>query len=177
VVSATIERHVDLGRNLIVVTESIGPGTVNHSAVDDFTGFAITVPALSDRQEDLPHILESLSMSLSGRPRRWRPDAIQAISRAEWPGNVRQLRNIVRGVINAHPVGDIGAKQLPVNLLTDMPRRNLARLERLEFNAIIAALHRFNGNKVEVADYLQISRSTLYRKMKMFGLDLDRWAY
>jgi transcriptional regulator of acetoin/glycerol metabolism len=179
VVSATIERHVDLGRKLIVVTESVAAGSVGHSAVDDFTGVAITVPALSDRQEDLPHILESLSLSLSlsGRPRRWRTDAIQAISRAEWPGNVRQLRNIVRGVINAHPAGDIGAKQLPVNLLTDTPRRNLARLERLEFNAIIAALRRFNGNKVEVADYLQISRSTLYRKMKMFGLDLDRWAY
>jgi transcriptional regulator of acetoin/glycerol metabolism len=38
-------------------------------------------------------------------------------------------------------------------------------------------LRTFGGNKLDAAGYLQISRSTLYRKMRTFGLDLDRWAY
>lgn len=174
-VANLIERSSVDASKRVIVTETVGVGMLDDA--DDLNGFVVNVPSLDERREDLPHLLESLSESLTGRARRWRPEAVQVIARADWPGNLRQLRNVVRTVLVTHPVGDIGLKQLPIGLLTSAPKRYLSRLERLELNEISAALKYFNGNKVEAAEYLEISRSTLYRKIRAFGLDLDRLAY
>jgi transcriptional regulator with AAA-type ATPase domain len=174
-----IERRETLGGPPLIVTETVDRGeeAPGSAAAAELTCFVVTVPPLRDRYEDLPHLLSTLSESVCGRPRRWQPDAVQALSRLDWPGNVRQLHNLVRAVIATHPQGDVGMRQLPADLLANVPNRNLTRMERLEFNAIVAALRMFGGNKLDAAAYLQISRSTLYRKMRIFGLDLDRWAY
>jgi transcriptional regulator of acetoin/glycerol metabolism len=174
-----IEQREAMSGLPLIVTETVGRESDASVSVAtaELSCFVVTVPPLRDRFEDLPQLLSSLSESACGRPRRWQSDAVQALSRLDWPGNVRQLRNLVRAVLAAHPEGDIGIRQLPVELLADVPHRNLTRMERLEFNAIVAALRMFGGNKLDAAGYLQISRSTLYRKMHAFGLDLDRWAY
>jgi transcriptional regulator of acetoin/glycerol metabolism len=173
-----IERRESLGGPPLIVTETVDRAEgASGSTAAELSCFVVTVPPLRDRYEDLPYLLSTLSESVCGRPRRWQPDAVQALSRLDWPGNVRQLRNLVRAVVAAHPQGDVGMRQLPVDLLAGVPHRNLTRMERLEFNAIVAALRMFGGNKLDAAAYLQISRSTLYRKMRIFGLDLDRWAY
>jgi transcriptional regulator of acetoin/glycerol metabolism len=174
-----IEHRDGAGGPPLILTETVARGQVGSSpsAADELSCSVVLVPALRDRHEDLPQLLGALSISVAGRPRRWQSDAIQALSRLDWPGNVRQLRNVVRTVLAAYPNGDIGMRQLPVELLADVPHRNLTRMERLEFTAIVDALRMFGGNKRDAAVYLQISRSTLYRKMRAFGLDLDRWAY
>lgn len=174
-----VERRAGTAGPPLILTETLtrDQDAIGSAPAEEFDSFTVVVPPLRDRQEDLPHLLATLSESVSGRPRRWLPDAIQALSRLDWPGNVRELRNVVRKVVAAHPVGDIGTRQLPAGLLAEVPHRNLTRMERLEFNAIVTALRMFDGNKLEAAAYLQISRSTLYRKMRTFGLDLDRSTY
>jgi len=146
---------------------------------DRFAVAAIELPPLRDRLEDLPDLVTSLTRrySVTRPPQRWLPGAIQTLSRLDWPGNVRQLENIVRRVLDGRRAGDIGAADLPEDIRREAPRRRLSRLERLELRAIMAALKQTGGNKAEAAHILEISRSTLYRKMRSFGIELDKAAF
>ncbi|MHA6793533.1 helix-turn-helix domain-containing protein [Pseudonocardia bannensis] len=151
--------------------EAFGP------LVRRFAVATIDVPPLRRRFEDLPQLLVALSLRVEGRPRRWMPEAVQALCRLEWTENIRQLENVVRRVIAGCPAGDIRARHLPDEVLTDAPRRRLTQLEQLEFTEMLSTLRRTGGNKKEAAQILEISRSTLYRKMRQFGMDLTRSAF
>jgi transcriptional regulator of acetoin/glycerol metabolism len=160
----------------ILATQTIGTQPFA-PLLDRFAFSTVDLPALRDRVEDLPDLLDELSRHAGGRVRRWRLDAIQALSRLDWPGNIRQLRSTVMAVCATHQAGDIGLQQLPGALLAGATRRQLSGLEHLEFNAILGTLRECQGNKQEAARKLQISRSTLYRKLRAFGMDLDRSAF
>lgn len=165
----------------LVATVSTGPDVPvpYPPLVDRFAVALIEVPPLRDRVEDLPDLLATFTRRHGGTSAqyRWLPDAVQTLSRLDWPGNLRQLENVVRRVLATHPGGDIGARDLPRELRGGAPRRRLTHLERLELSAIMAALEQTRGNKVEAAQLLEISRSTLYRKLRAFGVDLDRTAF
>ncbi|WP_346270789.1 helix-turn-helix domain-containing protein, partial [Pseudonocardia sp.] len=68
--------------------------------------------------------------------------------------------------------GDIRADDLPAEIRRRAPRRQLTPLERIECDAIVTAIERAGGNKSLAADSLGISRSTLYRKVRTYGLEL-----
>ncbi|MCW2898611.1 MAG: putative Fis family transcriptional regulator, partial [Streptosporangiaceae bacterium] len=145
--------------------------------VDRFAACAVDLPPLRERPEDLPDLLDRLTAEVLGKRRIWLSDSVQALSRLDWPGNVRQLRSVVMTVTASLPVGDIGVRALPADLVAGSPRRRLSQIEQLEYNAIVTALRRSAGNKVEAAAALQMSRSTFYRRLRAFGLDLDRSTF
>ncbi len=147
--------------------------------LDRFAVATIDLPPLRQRLEDLPELVTALSRRHSRQPdrRHWQPEVIQALSRLDWPGNVRQLENVVRRVLLARTAGDVTIEDLPEEVRVNAPRRRLAQLEQVELDAIVSALGQADGNKVEAARLLGISRSTLYRKMRAFGIDLDHSAY
>jgi transcriptional regulator of aromatic amino acid metabolism len=159
-------------------------GTMTHDAaavyqplVDRFAVASLRIPPLRDRMQDLPALLVSLTERHStpgARPPRWLPDAIQTLTRLDWPANVRQLENVVRRVLATCGDADIVAKDLPEEIRGQAPRRRLSRLERVELDAIMTALQQSRGNKSEAASFLGISRATLYRKIRTFGVNLDR---
>lgn len=143
----------------------------------------LSVPALRDRLEDLPLLLEELSrralQQLKGAPAsvQWMPDAVQALSRLAWRGNVAALESIVFQTLQGNSNGYISARDLPTDVLASASRRKLVGLEHVEANAIIEALREANGNKNAAAQSLGIARSTLYRKIRSLGIDLSRAAY
>ncbi|QZS52733.1 sigma-54-dependent Fis family transcriptional regulator [Rhodococcus opacus] len=139
----------------------------------------VEVPSLSDRMDDMGLLLESLTArhAAAGRRVRWLPDAVQVMTRIMWPRNVASLESAVREVLSAHTKPNIGASDLPADLRARASRRTLLGLEQIEAKAIIEALRNADGNKKLAADALGIARSTLYRKVRVLGIDLSASNY
>lgn len=158
---------------------------VEHGQVDSlYAEFpsVLRVPPLRERIEDLPALLDSLSRAIETRLGRtthvrWMPDAVQALSRLEWRGNVASLETIVLRVLQSTTNGYVNAADLPADVIASASRRRLAGLEHVEANAITAALREAGGNKNKAADSLGIARSTLYRKIRTLGIDLTTSAF
>jgi transcriptional regulator of acetoin/glycerol metabolism len=143
----------------------------------------LTVPALRDRIEDLPVLLDALTRIVGDRlgrnrtPVRWMPDAVQALSRLDWNGNVAALETVVLRVLQATTNGYVNAADLPTDVVASASRRKLVGLEHVEAKAITAALREARGNKHRAAESLGIARSTLYRKIRTLGIDLSTAAF
>lgn len=138
----------------------------------------LQLPPLRERLEDLPVLLAHLSERFAGSGAvRWMPDAIQALSRLDWPGNLASLETLVRSLVSGRKLRVIGARDLPADIRASAVRRPLAGLEQAEAEAIVRALRDAGGNKHRAAESLGIARSTLYRKVRALGLDLSSAAF
>ncbi len=137
----------------------------------------IIVPPLRVRAADIRPLLKVLSARHGARAMRWTPAAIQALSRYRWPGNVRELESLVCQVVGRRRAGDVGLQDLPPEYKAALGHRPLGKLEQIECDAIVSALDAVGGNKIGAAAALGISRSTLYRKLAAYGIDLERNAF
>lgn len=167
-------------RVLATTTERIEHGQAD-SLYAEFPA-VLHVPPLRERIEDLPALLDFLSRAIESRLGRtthvrWMPDAVQALSRLEWRGNVASLETVVLRVLQSTANGYVNAADLPPDVIASASRRRLTGLEHVEANAITAALREAGGNKNKAADSLGIARSTLYRKIRTLGIDLTTSAF
>jgi DNA-binding NtrC family response regulator len=139
----------------------------------------IWVPPLRDHLGDLPDLLAALTRKHADGQRelRWLPDAVQTLTRLDWPTNIGQLENLVRRVLITCRNAYVSGNELPEDVRSRAPRRRLSHMERLELDAIMASLRQTSGNKSAAADLLGISRATLYRKVRRFGVDLEKSAF
>lgn len=132
----------------------------------------VAVPALRHRIDDLhdlvPHLLRQLNrgakLSLS-------PTAMRQLCKYSWPGNVTELRQVLHEVVQRQRSGVIGVDQLPP-VCRALSRHRLTQIEALERDAIVRSLEDNHGNKKAAATALGISRATIYRKIKEFGIDV-----
>jgi transcriptional regulator of acetoin/glycerol metabolism len=136
----------------------------------------IAVPPLRDRPDDVKALAAEFARRSAGRqpPPRLAPEALQALLRLDWPGNVRQLENVMARLFATGRCSDVQLADLPEDVRRQTARRTLTRLEQVELEQILIALRQANGNKVDAARALGISRATLYRKIQAFGIQLDR---
>jgi len=137
----------------------------------------IALPPLRNRLEDIPVLAAQflrLYLERSDRgPQRIAPEACVALMQHDWPGNVRQLRNVVEGA--AAVAGTDAEIRLPhvlqlVGALAGGTRgsgiQSLAQARRsAEQRAIVTALDQVGGNREQAAKLLRISQATLYRKL------------
>ena len=153
----------------------------------------VKVPALKDRREDVPLLAEyflARSAESSGIPaRELSADAIAALQAYEWPGNVRQLRNLMDWLLIMVPGGPadpIRADMLPPEigagapaLLTIDPTADIMGLplrearDLFETQYLQAQLMRFGGNISRTAQFVGMERSALHRKLKQLGVNSD----
>jgi two-component system, NtrC family, response regulator len=137
---------------------------------------SVTIPPLRERQGDrslLAHALLERFARDQSKPRRgFTSEAISAIEGYGWPGNVREMENVIRrAVIMAD-----GPRITPEDLGLDVsatPEDNLCLREArdaAELQAVIKAMGRCNGNIAHAADLLGITRPTLYNLLDKFGL-------
>jgi transcriptional regulator of acetoin/glycerol metabolism len=94
---------------------------------------------------------------------------MRLLMRYSWPGNVQQLQQLLHQVVQHRRGGSIDAKDLPPELHS-ISRRVLSTLESMERDAIVRSLADTNGNKVQAARSLGMSRATIYRKIHEFGI-------
>lgn len=131
---------------------------------------AVTVPPLRHRIEDVDTVVTQVLNEISqGRNTRVGPAAMRVICRYSWPRNITQLKEALAAALLRRPVGDIQPEDLP-GYCHDSARRQLTGMEALERDAIVKALRDADGNRVQAAATLGIARSSLYRKLKSFGI-------
>lgn len=153
----------------------------------------LKVPALKDRREDIPPLAElfmARSAETSGMAaRELSADAIAALQAYDWPGNVRQLRNLMDWLLIMAPGGagdPIRADMLPPEigagaqaLLTIDPTADIMGLalrearDLFETQYLQAQLLRFGGNISRTAQFVGMERSALHRKLKQLGVNSD----
>ena len=147
--------------------------------VDRF-GFSLTLPPLRERPGDIEALAAHLLVGIAAGLARPAPTidavALSTLMRHPWPGNVRQLRQALERAVVAAEGGVIHQADLP-DTLRDFqadasvgPIQTLAEVER---QYIIQVLERLGGNKKAAAEVLGIDRSTLYAKLKSYGV-IDR---
>jgi transcriptional regulator of acetoin/glycerol metabolism len=151
-------------------------GEVFQPLFDRLGVIRVRIPPLRQRPDDIKALATEFARRHSPRDDgpRLAPEALQALLRLDWPGNVRQLENVLRGLVSEGRLSDIQLDDLPEDVRRQTSRRRLTRLEQMELDQILLALRQAGGNKVEAARALGISRSTLYRKLEALGIELDR---
>ena len=136
----------------------------------------VVVPPLRHHVEDVaelvPHLLARL---VHGHGLTMSPEAMRVLTHNRWPGNVDQLVAVLRKVVARRRIGVIELRDLPPECRSTT-KRMLTPLESLECDAIVEALLDSGGNKVEAARSLAMSRATIYRKIRDFGISVPSSA-
>ncbi|MFE4837413.1 sigma-54-dependent Fis family transcriptional regulator [Arthrobacter sp. NPDC056691] len=130
----------------------------------------IELPALRQRRPELASIVASLLADRGVKNVRFTSPALAALLAHDWPRNYKELQSVLDEVLAARSVGDVTLSDIPERYRTRGRRRNLGLLEQAEFDTIRKVLAQVRGNKVQAAELLGISRSTLYSRMKALGL-------
>lgn len=146
----------------------------------------MTLPSLRDRSEDIgdlaKYFLESNKKKL-GRPDLNLPPALLSyFTRYSWPGNIRELENVMERIVVLSRASEITLSDLPEflrpvhtsvgTLNLQLPPEGIS-LEGLEKELIVKALERSGGNQTKAAQYLDLSRKTLIYRMEKYGLRVD----
>ncbi len=183
-VGSTQERHANV--RVVAATnkpleEEVKAGRFREDLFFRLNVIAITLPALKDRREDIPELVAHLlrTRQVGKLPFAVEPGAMRALRAYDWPGNIRELANVLERaqlLAEGHtitpddlpetitqfgkpvlPPGDAAAAASPDDLET---------IERLHVTAVLT---RCGGNKVQAAKLLGISRRTLYRFIQKYG--------
>jgi len=148
----------------------------------------INLPPLRERREDIElfskYFVENYCQKLGWNPYKISPEAQRLINEYDWPGNVRQLQNAMIYAVNSAQDEIIKVENLPNYILVDSSIKKVSsdinnsddglsdvlNLGELEKKAIAVALARTNNDMFDASMLLGISRSTLYRKIKEYGI-------
>ncbi|MFO1083871.1 MAG: sigma-54 dependent transcriptional regulator [Reyranellaceae bacterium] len=169
--------------------DEIAAGTFREELFHRLNVVALRVPALSERREDIPELANDLLKRIAdatGLPSRLLgEDTLAALQGHDWPGNVRQLRNVIERLLILAPPGGgpIRADVLPSDVSEDAP--SVLRWEKggeimqlplrdarevFEREYLLAQVTRFGGNISRTATFVGMERSALHRKLKSLGL-------
>jgi len=174
------ERHADVrllfatSRDLVRESEA---GHFNEALYHRLNVFQIHLPPLRERREDIPPLVEYfLQKSGLGKVKyRVSEEAMQCLVNYSWPGNVRELRNVIERSVILSENDLITTRVLPYELTGQQAdaaaTENRLTLRELEKIHIRRMLETCRGNRSQAAQSLGISRKTLYRKLKDYGLE------
>ena len=158
------------------LAEEVERGQFNEAFFHRINAFSIQIPCLKERKEDLPllvdYFLTTLSPDGSGGYRIV-DNAMACILRYHWPGNIRELRNVIERSIILAENGIITERCLPRELVESVESGDGAALSlaSVERQHILKMLEFHGGNRQQTADTLGISRKTLYRKLTEYAID------
>jgi two-component system NtrC family response regulator len=137
---------------------------------------SVAIPPLRERQGDrslLAHALLERFAQDQGKPRRgFSSEAIRAIEAYDWPGNVREMENVIRRAVIMADGPRVTAEDLGMELPAE-PDDNLSLREArdaAEQQVVIKAMSRCNGNIAQAAELLGVTRPTLYNLLEKYGL-------
>jgi DNA-binding NtrC family response regulator len=136
---------------------------------------AITLPPLRERRDDIPllveHFLERLGAEMGRRFEGVTAEAMQLLLAHDWPGNIREVRNVLERAAVVAPGGLIEARDLGLQpSVRPAADEGLTSLEDVEKRHIASVLSRTRGNVSRAARILGIDRVTLYAKMKKYDI-------
>jgi DNA-binding NtrC family response regulator len=150
----------------------------------------IVIPPLRERKSDIPllidHFLTRFNQTKRTRVTGISPEALRLLMQYDWPGNIRELENLVERMVVLKKEGELSVSDLPEKISRKPavldPREQLVRfgedginlmreVEQYEYHLIIEALRKANGVTTKAAQLLQVNRTTLVEKLKRKGVD------
>ncbi|MDD5366456.1 MAG: sigma 54-interacting transcriptional regulator [Gallionellaceae bacterium] len=154
------------------VKAMVEAGTFRRDLYYRISAFPIHLPALRERREDMPVLVENLLRRLAPeRPLKLGPDACDRLAGYPFPGNIRELRNILERAVLLVDGDTIGAEHLPDDLVpaplaSETQAGEVVPLDQAERRYVRWALDQTGGDKKALAQALGISERTLYRKLE-----------
>jgi DNA-binding NtrC family response regulator len=135
--------------------------------------FPITLPPLRDRREDVPSLARHFLDSWGREAKDLTKEALQKLIGYNWPGNIRELRNVLERATIICPDGEISADDILLgDAVTGLPAgSDTMELAEVEKRAILKALDVTAGNKSEAARLLGITRRALYGRLDRYGIE------
>jgi DNA-binding NtrC family response regulator len=157
------------------LTEEMKKGTFREDLYYRLNVIPIFVPPLRERRDDIPllasHFLEKFSHEKGKELTSISPEVMEILLDHSWPGNVRELENVIEHAAIIAKKDNLLPKDLPQYLLQKpLPTQHLVSLQDYERSLILKTLEETNWNKHQASKRLRINRSTLYGKMRRYGL-------
>jgi len=169
--AALLDEH-EGARPRIVGTATRQPGQVPPAGphLERLAVHCVDLPPLRERRGDVPELVMRLTRRQGHSGLHFTSEAMRALTDAPWPGNVRQLGTLVRRLAASGSSNVVGLSDLPSDLVS-ATQQGLTALQRLEMEAIVAALARVGSNVTAAAAELGVSRSTLYRRLRELHIE------
>ena len=142
----------------------------------------IELPPLSDRKDDLPslinHFMDKYNQKFKKNIHYISPNTLKVLSYYKWPGNIRELENVIEHAFVVCNSEAIKTEHLPLKFqdilhelnLSDANNNKTTPFESVEKQLIATTLQKQNGNRTKTAAALGINKTTLWRKMKKYNL-------
>jgi transcriptional regulator of acetoin/glycerol metabolism len=166
------------------IKREVERGNFRYDLFYRFNVISILLPPLRERMDDIPilveHLAKKIASSMNREIRHVDPGFIDVCMNYDWPGNIRELQNMIEKAISLLTGSTLSIRNMPPQWFEGMsrmdgpiPERGGKKLKEAGFTAeskaILAALARNQGNKCVAAKELGIARSSLYRKLKGIG--------
>lgn len=170
--------------------EQVRQGTFREDLYHRIFVFPVVLPPLRERREDIGALIEHFSRQLAEqndwKPKSFSREAVEQLERYPWPGNIRELRNVVERVLLLAAGDTVG----PAEVIRALPIASAAsaekglspdalsggtlahRVEEFERETLLAELKRHNHHMTNTAKSLGLERSHLYKKCQQLGIDL-----
>jgi DNA-binding NtrC family response regulator len=140
----------------------------------------LTIPPLRERGNDIILLIADLTQNIArdlGRSVRISPRAMAILQSYRWPGNIRELKNVLEWALHMADGPEVTVEHLPPELrkasIGGDGDDHVLTLQEAERQAIIQAGQALDGQVTKMAEALGIGRTTLWRKMKAYGLSAD----
>lgn len=136
--------------------------------------FQLALPSLRDRRKDIPLLAQHFAVVFAAKTNKQVPslqkEFIAALQQYNWPGNIRELKNVIERSVILENNNELTTASLPFNPQDDFQSANNFDLATMEKAHIQKVLQHTNGNKTETARLLGIGLTTLYRKIEEYKL-------
>ena len=171
-------KEIDVDIRIITATnedlrEAVKNGDFREDLFHRINEFSIESPSLAERNEDLmvfaDFFLEKANQQLNKQIIGFSNEVIAVFNKYKWPGNLRELQNIIKRATLLSQGDFIEKIVLPTEIFHNKNEQDFS-LSESEKDAIISALNKVKNNKSEAANLLQISRKTLYNKLKLYNI-------
>ena len=179
-ISATNEnlrQAIEKGDFRADLEKAIAEGSFREDLYHRINEFTIRIPDLKERKEDLllfaNHFLDLANSELQKDIIGFDNDTMQLFQSYSWPGNLRQMKNVIKYATLLATGRYITRKELPEELTENLPSHTNIQLKNVEHerDLIRKALQECGNNKTRAAQLLGIDRKTLYNKLKIYQLD------
>jgi two-component system nitrogen regulation response regulator GlnG len=147
-------------------------GGVRQDLLDRLAVHVIRVPPLRERGHEIERIaldtVRELTQGLGHVSHHLSAEAVAVLRAYPWPGNVRQLQNVLRRVLLVHSRPEIDVEALPAEIVVRSTEPRLGLIEQLEGEAILRTLQSTGGNVSKAAQLMGLSRATVYRRLHAY---------
>jgi two-component system nitrogen regulation response regulator NtrX len=176
-------RNIKVDVRIIAATnkdlvEEVRNGNFREDLLFRLNVIPIVVPPLREKKEDIPELveffLEYFAAEYGQKPKKITPEGLKMLEAYDWPGNIREIRNVIERLVIMTPSNTITPKNLVIGELARSDYFSFKTLrearESFEKDFITKKLEKNNWNISKTAELLDIERSNLHRKIKAYGI-------